>query len=213
VVDLPTGLARLGVAGVPISVRALEPDRFEAAEAVSASAPVKMGGAGHLDLLYNAAEAVSAVRVIETGVAYGWSALALLLSLANRPGALLISTDLPHVKRKGSEAYVGAVVPADLRGVWKVIARADREALPEAIRMAAPIDLCHYDSDKSYAGRAWAYPLLWEALRSGGLFISDDVGDNLAFCHFCDRVGVEPVVFESVASKGKKYVGALLKPD
>jgi predicted O-methyltransferase YrrM len=212
VVDLATGLRLLGASDAPVSVRATHADRFVAAEIVAARAPVRMGGPGHLDLIYNAAEAVSAVRVVETGVAYGWSSLALLLSLAHRPGALLVSTDLPHVKREGSEAHVGAVVPTDLRGAWKVISRADREALPEAIRLAAPIDLCHYDSDKSYAGRAWAYPLLWGALRSGGLFLSDDIGDNLGFCHFCDRVGVEPVVFESTAARGKKYVGALRKP-
>ena len=45
------------------------------------------------------------------------------------------------------------------------------------------IDLCHYDSDKSWWGRAYAF-LLWKALKPGGLFISDDIQDNMFFAEF-----------------------------
>ena len=41
--------------------------------------------------------------------------------------------------------------------------------------MVPEIDLCHYDSHKDYDARMWAYPRLWAALRSGGIFISDDI--------------------------------------
>ena len=51
-------------------------------------------------------------RVIETGVAYGWSSLALLLSLKNRNG-LLVSTDLPYAGLD-NDPYVGCVVPDEL---------------------------------------------------------------------------------------------------
>ena len=51
--------------------------------------------------------------------------------------------------------------------------------------MVPYLDLCHYDSDKSYYGRRWAYPKLWEALKTGGIFISDDIQDNWAFKEFC----------------------------
>ena len=68
--------------------------------------------------------------------------------------------------------------------------------------------MCHYDSDKSYSGRMWTYPRLWHALRPEGLFISDDIGDNMGFADFARSVAIEPIVVRS----GEKYVGILIKP-
>ncbi len=84
----------------------------------------------------------------------------------------------------------------------------DRQALPRAIEAGQPFDLCHYDSDKSVRGRLWTYPLLWEALRPGGVLISDDIGDNLAWRAFCDRVNQPSIVID----RGSKFVGVLVKP-
>jgi predicted O-methyltransferase YrrM len=182
------------------------PEIYEQSEAVAAACPVKMGGAGDLDLLYQLAEYCQARRVIETGVAYGWSSLALLLSLGKRNG-LLVSTDLPYLGLD-NVPYVGCVVPEELRGNWKLLRGADRQLIPDAIKLAGSLDLCHYDSDKSYSGRMWTYPRLWEALSSGGLFISDDIGDNMGFADFARSVAAEPIVVRS----GEKYVGILAKP-
>ena len=182
------------------------PDIFKQSEAAAAACPVKMGGAGDLDLLYQLADHCEARRVIETGVAYGWSSLALLLSLKKRNG-LLVSTDLPY-PGLDNDPYVGCVVPTELRNNWKLLRGADRQRVPEAIRLVGTLDLCHYDSDKSYSGRMWTYPHLWEALSSGGLFISDDIGDNMGFADFARSVAIEPIVVCS----GDKYVGILVKP-
>ena len=182
------------------------PAVFAAAQAAAAKCPVEMGGAANLDLLFAAAEALEAQRAIETGVAYGWSSLALLLSLSARPGGRLVSTDMPYTGRN-NDRFVGCVVPRELRPHWRLIDRADRDGLPLALRDLPAIDLCHYDSDKSYAGRMWAYPRLFAALRPGGCFISDDVGDNRAFRDFCRAVGRKPIVVESDG----KYVGVLVK--
>ena len=165
-----------------------------------------MGGPGDIALLYHLAEHLQAQRVIETGVAYGWSSLALLLSLQNRPAARLISTDRPYIKRN-NDHYVGCVVSTNLRNQWQLINNSDRRALPEAIQALAPLDLCHYDSDKSYKGRLWAYPLLWTAIRPGGIFVSDDIGDNLAFRDFCDHIQREPIIIQH----GDDYIGLLVK--
>jgi predicted O-methyltransferase YrrM len=155
--------------------------------------PGKMGGPGNLDLIYRLAEHVQATRAIETAVAYGWSALAFLLSLQRRSGAQLVSTDLSYVRRR-TDQCVGVAVPARFRSQWTLLRRPDREALPRALAILPEIDICHYDSDKSYDGRAWAYPRLWSALRPGGFFISDDIADNLAFRDFCRSVAREPVI-------------------
>ena len=166
-----------------------------------------MGGSANLNLIYWLCEYREARHVIETGVAYGWSSLALLLSLRNRRESRLVSTDMPYPGRNNDQ-YVGCVVPASLRSNWHVIRRPDRRALPKALEELSTIDMCHYDSDKSYEGRMWAYSLLWKALKKGGLLISDDIGDNVAFRDFADTVAVDPtvVVFEN------KYSGVLIKP-
>ena len=65
-----------------------------------------------------------------------------------------------------------------------------------------------YDSDKTYRGRQFGYPVMWRALRPGGLFISDDIQDNLAFAHFVERARASYGVVESAG----KYVGIALKP-
>jgi predicted O-methyltransferase YrrM len=200
--------------------------REELQRAVTAAirCPTPMGGPGNLDLIYHLAEHVKATRVIETGVAYGWSSLALMLSLRHRPGARLISTDLPYPMR-GTDKYVGVVVPVELRVGWEILRRPDRDALTRCLATLPQIDMCHYDSDKSYEGRSWAYRELWNALRAGGVFISDDVGDNLAFREFCNSLGRAPVVVSTPAFMGMsdlrdlsgsrtewtKYAGVLVK--
>jgi predicted O-methyltransferase YrrM len=170
-----------------------------------------MGGAANLELLYQLAEHLRAERIVETGIAYGWSSLALLLSLAKRERSLLISTDMPYVWRD-NDRYVGCVVPRRLRSNWKRIFRPDREALPLALRIAGPIDLGHYDSDKSVDGRAWAYPTLWKALRPGGIFVSDDVGDNLEFKRFSESIHQKPLIVASSQPGQSRFAGVLQKP-
>ena len=54
-------------------------DDFLKAEKKASPAP-KMGGPTDLNLLFWLAETIQATRVIETGVAYGWSSFAILLS-------------------------------------------------------------------------------------------------------------------------------------
>ncbi|MCS6806164.1 MAG: class I SAM-dependent methyltransferase [Acidobacteriota bacterium] len=170
-----------------------------------------ISGPGNLDLIYHLTEFLQAERVVETGVAYGWSSLAFLLSLRRRPAARLISTDLPYAFNQ-DQSYVGCVVPPALRAQWQLLCGADREVLPSALAQLRPIDLCHYDSDKSYEGRLWAYQQLWAALRPGGIFISDDVDDNWGFRDFCHCVAQPPLIVRSPATRGVKYVGVLVKP-
>jgi len=168
--------------------------------------PVNMGGAGNLDLLYWIAEHIKVKKVIETGVAYGWSSLAILLSLKKRKFSLLISTDMPYPNRNNNK-YIGCVVSKELKKHWKIINNADCIAIPRALRYLKKIDMCHYDSDKSYYGRMWAYPRLWKALRVGGIFISDDIGDNISFQKFAKDIKVDPIVVRTE----NKYAGILIK--
>lgn len=198
--------------GAMESVERLHTEEIAAARRAQRRCPVRMGGAGNLDLIFNLAEYIGAERAVETGVAYGWSSLAILLSLQRRPDARLASIDMPYPDRN-NDRYVGCVVPDELRAQWTLIRRADRQGLPLAHKTLSWWDLCHYDSDKSYAGRMWAYPLLWEHLRPGGLFISDDIDDNVGFADFCAAIDIEPVIASTPAKqRGRKFIGVLQKP-
>jgi len=184
------------------------PSFFDHANKMVKDLPVKMGGEADLELLYYLAEYAKVKTVVETGVAYGWSSAILLLSLQNREGGLLYSTDMPYAKMN-NEDFVGCVVPDELRQKWRLYKLPDRQALPKIERKINSFDLCHYDSDKSYRGRMWAYNWLWLRLRRGGLFISDDVNDNVAFKDFTERINQSPVIV--YYKPEEKYVGILIK--
>ncbi|MBT2621794.1 class I SAM-dependent methyltransferase [Chryseobacterium sp. ISL-6] len=167
--------------------------------------PIKMGGPGALELIYYACEFSEGKNVVETGVAYGWSSLASLLSLEKRNGTLY-SSDMPYLGQNGDQ-YVGYVVPEDLKKYWKLFRFADKESLPKIFNENQVFDVVHYDSDKSYNGMFWAYNQLYTHLRSGGVFISDDIGDNSAYQDFCEKNDIDTTIVEI----DDKYVGVFIK--
>ena len=168
-----------------------------------------MGGPGHINFIYDAVRILKAKNVVETGVAYGWSSLAILAGFLENNESYLYSVDMSYPKRN-NENYVGVVVPERFCKNWKIIDRPDITGIPRALKLiGGQIDLCHYDSDKSREGRSFAYPILWKSLRSGGLFISDDIADNLFFAEFVKITGAP---FCVIKVKGKQYMGAIRKP-
>ena len=168
--------------------------------------PFTMGGAGNMQLLYDFCEITQAVKVLETGVAYGWSSLAILLSLNKRAGYKLVSTDMPYAKM-GNGNFVGIVVPQELKTNWALIAEPDTSAIPKSLKILDTADLIHYDSDKSYVGRMYSYPILYQLLRKGGLFISDDIQDNVGFRDYCKQIKKEPIII----AYENKFIGLFVK--
>lgn len=183
------------------------PEEMKAAKIMADNTPVKMGGEGATSFIYHLVKYSGAKKIIETGVAYGWSSLAILLAIKDKEGARLISNDMPYISM-GNDDYVGCVVPNQLKDKWELQRLPDVNGIPLALKkFNRQIDLCHYDSDKSYTGRTWASPILWEALRDGGYFVSDDINDNLAFKQFCESVKRTPVIIKHM----DKYVGVIVK--
>lgn len=180
-------------------------DVLKGADEREKACPIKMGGAGALELIYYACEFSNAQHVVETGVAYGWSSLAALLSLKKRNGTLY-SSDMPYLGQNGDQ-YVGYVVPEGLRSHWTLFRFADKESLPKIFNENPSFDVVHYDSDKSYDGRIWAYQELYRNLRKGGVFMSDDIGDNSAYQDFCEKNTIDTTVVEFEG----KYVGVFIK--
>lgn len=189
------------------SVAELHPAEWRYGTGAADACPVRMGGPGHVDLLYHACLHLRPDRVVETGVALGWSTLAILLAMEKNGRGVLKSVDMPYPGRS-NDPYVGCVLPDELRRRWTLLRGADRDVLPKIVREWGEIDLVHYDSDKSPQGRAFAFGLLWSVLRPGGLLISDDVHQNLGFRDFAARVGVHPWV---LPKPNGSFAGILLK--
>lgn len=200
-------LKQLGIDQDFVALEERYPKILETARKTAKDCPVDMGGEGGINVLYHILMHKRSKRIIETGVAYGWSSLAILLAIKDLKEAFLISNDMPYIKMY-NDKYVGCVVPEDLRGKWKLQRYADVQGIPKALKsFDYKVDLFHYDSDKSYSGRMWSMPLIWNALVEGGIFISDDINDNIAYKIFCQQKGQKPIVFEHYG----KYVGILVK--
>ena len=197
-------LSNLGIKGKLVD---LDKNIIDDAYKRASNSLVKMGGSAHLKLLYNSVRLLGAQKVLETGVAYGWSSLAILKALSENNNGVLYSIDMPY-PTKNNEKYVGIVVPKNLRNSWTIIKKPDRPGIKEALKLIdSKIDLCHYDSDKSWWGRDFAYPILWESLKPGGLFISDDIVDNLYFSFF---VKSKSLNYSVINFKGK-FIGLIRK--
>ncbi len=189
-----------------VAFEKLFPQEFASALQAQAKAPVKMGGAGSLSVIYYINEYTNAQESLETGVAYGWSSFAALASLVHRNGTLY-SSDMPYILQSQSEDFVGCVIPEKYRSNWELYRFADKESLPKIFSKVNTVDVVHYDSDKTYDGRIWAYNLLLNKVRKGGVFMSDDIGDNAAFKDFCESKNIKPYVIEFDG----KYAGVIIK--
>jgi len=187
------------------SFEELFPTELKTAQQKERECPIKMGGAGALELIYYSCEFTNAQNVLETGVAYGWSSFAALLSLHQRNGNLY-SSDMPYLGQDGDQ-FVGYIVPNNLKMNWKLFRFADRESLPKIFKENEIFDVVHYDSDKAYEGMSWAYHQLFSHLRNGGVFISDDINDNSAFQDFCDKMKIDPTIVDFEG----KFVGIFIK--
>lgn len=189
-----------------ISFETIFPQEFNNALKAQEKAPIKMGGAGSLSVIYYINEYAKSQSSIETGVAYGWSSFAALASLEQRNGTLY-SSDMPYILQNQSEDFVGCVIPEKFKNNWNLYRFADKESLPKIFEKQNSFDVVHYDSDKSYDGRMWAYKILWEKLNKGGVFMSDDVGDNAAFKHYCEQNNHKAHIIEFDG----KFAGVIIK--
>lgn len=139
---------------------------------------VELGGGGDDRLLYFLVRLTRPETVVETGVAAGWSSAAVLTALDRNGRGQLWSSDLPYFRLDQPERFVGVLVDDHLRDRWHLLLDGDRRNLPRIVNMVDRIELVHYDSDKSYAGRRWAMRALTPRLSGHALVMVDDVQDD-----------------------------------
>ena len=121
---------------------------------------------------------------METGVAAGWTSLAVLEALKKNGDGNLYSSDFSYFRLENLDKYVGnSVESSALKMRWNLDIRGDEFALPNIISLLGDkkINLFHYDSDKSYQGRKFALRTIKSNLANDCIIIFDDIQDNLHF--------------------------------
>jgi predicted O-methyltransferase YrrM len=133
-----------------------------------------------------------AQRVLETGVAEGYSTAYLLEGLRATGGRLTsVDQTTPWTaqlyRRPGRDIQeVGCVVPREARSRWRLVREAVQSALP---RVAAEerFDLVLLDDDHSPEHVRWEMETIWRAVRAGGIVVVDDVDRAPTFFAFCSE--------------------------
>lgn len=181
-------------------------DRLEAYGAQKlAELGVSMGGGGHYPLLHFLVRHRRPSVAVETGVAAGFTSAAILAGMDTNGLGRLYSSDFPYVRLNAPERYIGCAVEEPLKARWELRILGDRKNLPEIVKAAGPIDLVHYDSDKSYPGRRWALETLQPCLSPDAVIIMDDIQDNWFFRDYVERRGCR---FKIFGFQGK-YLGMI----
>ncbi len=169
---------------------------------------VPLGGGGNYTLLYFLVRKLMPNIVVETGVAAGWSSLAILRGLNKNRNGKLYSSDFPYFRLDNPEQYIGILAKNELNRMdWFLDIRGDDVAINEIKKKIGnkPIDIIHYDSDKSYSGRDKFLKDLYSNINSQTLIIFDDIQDNL---HFKNLVNKNKENFCIIEFNGK-YLGLL----
>jgi predicted O-methyltransferase YrrM len=154
-----------------------------------------LGGGGDVKTLYFLARFRQPKIVVESGVAAGWSSRALLDAIVANGKGVLYSSDLPYVWRIEGHFPFAPMVPNGLRDKWVVNTSGDRKSLPKLHSRIERIDLFHYDSDKTYAGRQFAISCLSSMFHDGTVLVMDDIQDNIFFRDYCEKRCLDPLVF------------------
>jgi len=167
---------------------------------------ISLGGGGNYILLYFLVRKLKPNTVVETGVAAGWSSLAILRALRKNGNGKLYSSDFPYFRLKKPEQYIGYLAKNEINKInWFLDIRGDDVAIPEILKRIGNdnIDLIHYDSDKSYSGREKVLKTLLLNISDKTIIIFDDIQDNL---HFKDFITITKKDYFILEFKGK-YLG------
>jgi predicted O-methyltransferase YrrM len=169
-----------------------------------------LGGGGYYPFLYFITRSLKPECVVETGVATGYSSQAFLKAMSINGKGRLFSSDFQMFRLTDPEKYIGIVVDDDLRSDWNLFLEGDEVNLPLILESAKRVDIFHYDSDKSYKGRAWATSLLEPRMNEHSFLVMDDIQDN-SFFH--DYVAEKDKAEWMVFAFENKYVGLVGQVD
>jgi len=165
-----------------------------------------LGGGGFSALLYFLTRQRKPACVVETGVAAGYSSQTILSAMELNGRGILHSSDFPYFRLPNPERFVGILVDERLKHRWRLHIDGDEKNLPRILADVEQIDLFHYDSDKSYAGRQRSLSLVLPKCGPSALIVMDDIQDN-SFFH--DYVTREKIQNYRVLKCEKNFVGVI----
>jgi predicted O-methyltransferase YrrM len=180
----------------------LEPVRRELVRDV-AREPMA-GALAQAPLLYVVARALGPARLVETGVASGYSARFLLEALHRNGAGHLHSVGIARFPISGPGSDLGArlrdrpvgwLVPPVLRDRWTVHLGTSDEVLPGLLREGlGRIELFLHDSLHSAEVMRREFELALDHLEPGGTLLSHDVHNNAAWAETVRARGLRPAV-------------------
>ena len=168
---------------------------------------VKLGGGANDILLYFFVRYYKPKVILETGVAAGFSSLAILKALKKNKYGKLYSSDFPYFRIKNPENYIGILVDKKKFPNWELKIEGDEINIPKLISNINHIDIFHYDSDKTYEGKTNVYNLIKKKISDKSILIFDDIQDDIFFYEICQRTSFEYKIFKF----NNKYIGFLGK--
>jgi hypothetical protein len=144
-------------------------------------------------LLYSFVRLYKPDKIVETGVADGFSTFFLLNALNNNNKGKLYSIDI--------NSDVGSLVLDELRERWQLIilSKPYGKNLEKSLIEIAPFDIFIHDSNHVYFWQSLEYKLAFKYIRrNGGYIMTDDADSSYAFLDFCRAHGLDPVfLFDS----------------
>lgn len=149
--------------------------------------------------------------MVETGVAHGVSSWTILNALHKNGKGKLYSIDLPNQDLKSYnpeniQQGSGWAVPDTLRDRWELRLGSSQKLLPELITELGAIDIFFHDSDHSYENMMFEFEAVYNAVKTGGLLLSDDVHKNASFSDLVELKGIKGLQFYTKGGAAVKSI-------
>jgi hypothetical protein len=123
-----------------------------------------------INLFYAIIRCLRPKLIIETGVAYGFSSMIILLALKHNEFGNLISIDYPLRDIVKMNHLPGWLVPDTLRDRWSLKVGRSENYLPNLVSdYNKSIDLFNHDSSHKYDHMLWEYGTVWDGISDNGL--------------------------------------------
>jgi len=142
------------------------------------------GEAGLLRAVWHLVRHLRPDRVVETGVARGFTTRIILEALERNGAGHLWSIDLPPALKPELHGQVGAAVLDCLRHRWSYIEGSSAHRLSGLLSRLGQIDLFIHDSRHTERNVRFELERAWAALRLGGAVVVDDIDLNWGFSSF-----------------------------
>jgi predicted O-methyltransferase YrrM len=149
-------------------------------------------------------------RVVETGVARGFTSATILTALDRNGRGGLWSIDVPPLIESELGDETGVVVPEDVRGRWTLVRGSSRRMLANLIRELGSVDLFLHDSMHTTRNVSFELAAIWPNLEVGGVAVVDDVERNRGYGRFT-RARDDATPALGPAQDGQSLIGCLVK--